>query len=52
MSKLYGALNPFTEKEYQELHESTLSILEKVGVYVDCKELLEVGTACREQGGF
>ena len=42
MSKLYGALNPFTDKEYQELHESTLSILEKVGVYVDCKELLEL----------
>lgn len=42
MPKLYGALKPFTEKEYGELHESTLSILENVGVYVDCEELLEL----------
>ena len=41
MSKLYGAFNPFTEKEYKELHESTLTVLEKIGVYVDSPELLE-----------
>ncbi len=41
MPGLYGRLEPFTDADYRRLHEATLSILEKVGLYVDHHEVLE-----------
>ena len=41
MPELYGALRPFGEKDFEKLHLSTLSLLEKTGVYADNEEVLE-----------
>jgi trimethylamine---corrinoid protein Co-methyltransferase len=41
MPKLYGSYDPFTKADYARLHGGTLRILENVGLFVDCDEVLE-----------
>ena len=47
MSRFYGQFEPFSQEEYRKLHEATLTILDKVGLYVDCYEVLE----CAREAG-
>jgi trimethylamine--corrinoid protein Co-methyltransferase len=47
MPKFHGGFDPFSEQDYRKLHEATLTILDKVGVYVDSARVLE----CAAQAG-
>lgn len=42
MSELYGILNPWKPEELQKIHEASLQILEKTGVWVDNDAVLDI----------
>lgn len=42
MSELYGILNPWKPEELQKIHEASLRILEKTGVWIDNDSVLDI----------
>ena len=42
MSSLHGKLNPWSPEDLEQIHQASLSILEKTGVMVNSDKILDI----------